>query len=957
MQNLNVIKKYQLLVILAVTVVQSFAQTGKVVGYIKDAKTQEALSYTAVAVYNLKDSTLAKGAITDTTGYFVIEPLKWGTYYLKISYVGYDFLNTQSFPLNEAQPIKDFGKIKLKPVAATLKAATVVAKQILFEQKGDTIQYHADAFKTHPDATAEDLVTKMPGVTTDGGTVKVNGEQVQQVLVDGKPFFGDDPNMALKNLPAEVIDKIQVFDKLSDQAQFTGFDDGNTTKTINITTKQGKNNGQFGKVYFGYGEDDRYLAGGNLNIFNGERRISLLGLSNNINQQNFSTQDLTGALGGGGGGRGGRGGGAQGGGGGAASNFLVSQQNGVATTNSFGLNYSDKWGKDIKVTGSYFFNRIDNTAITGLTRNYVTGKTGGLVYNENDTANNSNFNHRINFRFEYTIDSANSLIITPKFNYQLNNATSSVFGLNTLPEDIIQSRTGNNTTANGSGYDFANTIVIRHKLKKRGRTFSIGFTSDLNEKNGTGSLYSISQYALNDTTLSTPPPVDQHYTQYSKGYTLSPNLVYTEPVDSFSQLQINYTPAYTISNNNKETFNRDIFTQDYSSRDTALSNLYASTYISNKAGLGYRRNKKKYNFMLSANYQYATLSGSETFPYAYSSYKSFSDILPQAMFNYKFSKGTNLRVMYRTSTNIPSISQLQSVVNNSNPLLLSTGNPDLKQDYEQTLTLRYGKTNAGKSSGLFVYAFANYAMNYIGNSTFIPVKDTLINSTLLKRGSQLVRPVNINGYWNTRTFLTYGIPISKIKCNLNLNAGFNYACTPGLINSVTNLANNYGMSGGLGLSSNISEKLDFNFSSTANYNIVQNTLQNQLNNTYYSQTTSFKLNWIFLGGVVFNTSLNHTYYNGLSQGYNQNYLLWNAYMGYKFFKNKSLEAKVSLFDILNQNKNININVTDTYIENSRTNVLTRYFMATLTYTLRNFKGAAAPPADKPTEENPWRRRD
>lgn len=926
------------LLILSFYFIGQFTLRAQVSGLITDAKTFLPVQYASIVVMNVKDSSFVKGEVTDSAGSFIIESLSSGNYYLKISFIGYETILTEPFLISNVQPAKHFGTIKLKASAEVLKGAVVEAKQVMVQQKEDTIQYNANAFKTHPDATAEDLVAKMPGITTDNGSVKAHGEDVKQILVDGKPFFGDDPNAALKNLPADVIEKIQVFDKLSDQAQFTGFDDGQSNKTINIVTKLGKNNGQFGKIYAGYGEDDRYIAGGNINLFNGDRRISVIGLSNNINQQNFSTQDLLGVTGSGGrgGGRGGYGGGQYGGGQGGNSsyNFLVNPQNGISTTNAVGLNYSDKWGSKIKVSGSYFFNEMDNINTGTLTRNYITSKNTGQRYYENDNAENLNYNHRVNFRFEYTIDTANSLIITPKLNFQDNNAISSVFGNNRLPENVELSKTTNSTKANNAGYDLSNNILFRHKFTKRGRTFSLGLSNGMNYKTGTGSVFSLSKYYFtNDSTFT-----DQHSNQNTNGYSISPNIVYTEPLDSSSQLQFSYNPSYISNMTDKEVNNFNYTDQIYSNLDTALSNKYESTYIANKGGLGYRRNNKKYNFMAGFNYQYATLSGSEHFPTSFMVSKSFSNILPQAMLNYKFSRGTNLRIIYRTSTNMPSVSQLQNVINNSNPLLLSTGNPDLKQDFEHTVTIRYGKTNAEKASGLFVLIYANYAQNYIGNSTLIPVKDTtLTDGTLLKRGSQLTKPVNLDAYWNTRSLITYAWPVVKIKCNVNFNTGFNYTQTPGSINSAINLANNYGLSGGAGLSSNISEKLDFSVSYTANYNIVKNTLQTQSNSNYFSQVTSLKFNWIFWKGIVFNTSVNHTLYNGLSQSYNQDFLFWNASLGYKLLKDHSLEIKASVFDILKQNNSISRTVTETYIEDSQTRVLTRYFMFTLTYTLRNFK--------------------
>ena len=304
----------KLFILILFVLIHSIAmgQAFTISGTVSDDTAHTFLMGVSVALLHANDSIPFLGSVTDENGKFEIEDVLPGNYVLKATYLGYKNLVMK---LSVTNKDLNLGSLKMHQSSILLKAAVITATQTRVEQIEDTIMFHADAYKVHPDANAEDLVTKMPGVTSDGSTVKVNGENVTQVYVDGKPFFGTDPTLALKNLPAEIIDKIQVFDKASEQAQFTGFDDGQSNKTINIMTKAGKNNGQFGKVYAGYGEDGLWNAGGGINFFNGDSRLSIIGLSNNINQQNFATQDLLGVLGssGGGGGRGG-GGGSRGGG-------------------------------------------------------------------------------------------------------------------------------------------------------------------------------------------------------------------------------------------------------------------------------------------------------------------------------------------------------------------------------------------------------------------------------------------------------------------------------------------------------------------------------------------------------------------------------------------------------------------------------------------------------------------
>ena len=306
----------------------------------------------AVAILN-SDASTQKGDISNKYGGFSIS-LKPGKYTLQISFVGYK-------TCEQAVEILDrnvsLGRLSLNPSRQDLDEVTVTGKVPLAKQLGDTISYNADAYKTNPDANAENLIEKMPGVSVQNGQVQAQGEAVQKVLVDGKPFFGNDPKAALQNIPAEMVKKVEIFDQQSEQAQFTGIEDGETTKTVNIVTRKEYRNGTFGNAAAGYGTDERYLASASVNVFRDKRRISLLGLSNNVNQLNFSSEDLVGVASSGGR----RGRGRRSSGGGKVNDFTVNSSGGITTTNAIGLNYTDKWSDQVEITASYFMNRGDNT--------------------------------------------------------------------------------------------------------------------------------------------------------------------------------------------------------------------------------------------------------------------------------------------------------------------------------------------------------------------------------------------------------------------------------------------------------------------------------------------------------------------------------------------------------------------------------------------------------------------
>lgn len=913
-------------------------------GTIGDADDHLPLAGATLKLTPFADSTLWQGTAADDTGRFGFSNQPSGRYRLQINYLGYK----PTFKMvNVLGSDVHLGEVALPKEANTLKGVTVEENQTRVEQKNDTSEYNARGYKTGKDATAEDLVAKMPGITNENGTIKAHGETVQKVLIDGKEYFGDDASLALKNLPSDVVDRVQVFDRMGDQASFTGFDDGNSQKAMNITTKSGMNNGVFGKFYAGYGylTDSRYNAGASVNWFNGNRRLSFVGMSNNVNQQNFSSQDLLGLSGSSGGQRGGgmQGGGQRGGRGGPGggpnqgnNNFLVNQAGGISTTHSAGLNYSDVLGKNhnLKIAASYFFNLADNTSRSDLNRSYFNTGDSSTVYKEINETTSRNMNHRASLRLDYIIDSMNTLIFTPKFNYQNNTQTNIIDGQSLSSEGSLLGRTQSNYTTKNSGYNASGDLLWQHKFKRLYRTLSIDVGTTINNKAGNAAQYALNSYqALSDSAL-----IDQQANSSSNSYKVNGNITYTEPAGKSGMIQLSYEPSYTWNMADKETFSRDTATQTYSLRDTALSSKYDNDYMTHRATASYRLKGKQFNFMVGLAGQYALLTGDAIFPFVANTNRSFYNLLPNAMFNYKFKNNSNLRIMYRTNTNPPTIQQLQNVIDNTNPLLLTAGNPDLKQSFSHFLMVRYGYTDTKRGRSFFAFASANYTQNSVANSTLIATSDTMLNEfVVLRAGSQLTRPVNINGNLSVNSFFTYGMPIKPLKSNINFNAGFNYVRTPGLVNNALNLSNTYGVNGGLVLSSNISDKIDFTIGYTGNYNIVKNTLQTAANNNYFTHNANARFNWQFWKGFVINTSVQNTLYAGIANGYNQNIFLWNAALAYKFLKDESLDVRFSVNDILNQNSGISRSVTETYVEDSKNQVLKRYLMLTVTYTLKSFK--------------------
>ena len=905
------------------------AQTCTISGKVLDKITQNPLVGADVVVMNIQDTTRVQYAITNAEGVFTSGDLRKGQYKLRIYYMGYQ--NSEQTVLINFR-VQSLGTITLAPKTEKLKDVTVVGQAPPVTLKGDTTEFNASSFKVNPDANVEDLVKKMPGVTSEDGTVKAQGEEVKKVLVDGKPFFGDDPNIALRNLPAEIVDKIQVFDQASEQSQLTGFNDGETTKTMNIVTRSNRRNGQFGKVGAAYGDQDRYIVGGTMNKFKGAERITAIVSSNNLNQQNFTTQDIIGAMGfSGGGGRGGRGGNRGGnyGGGqmGIMNSYLSGPQSGLSTVNSIGLNFGNSYKNKLQINGSYFLNNNNNkNNQVSNTQNILSADSSTYTYGTSNSTT-KNFNNRLNLRIEYQIDSMNTLYIIPSLNFQ--TYTSNSMNINSNSWSDVQLNSSNySTNSNSQGYSISNRMTYRHKFVKPGRTFSVDFNTSFNER---------TPYSKSNTDLEFMVPtdsssiLDQVISTMNSGYTLTTNIAYTEPIGKMSMIQINANNSYTKNYSYKRTSDLNNASDAYI-RNDAYSNKYLNYFITNHLGLSYLLRGQKYYASAGFDVQRAGLNGHQTFPMASKTDKLYTNVLPNALINFRMTQQSHLILNYRTSTNPPSISQLQGVPDRSaDGLRITYGNPNLSPQYAHSMIARVTNVNRESGRNFFVLFAGTITQNSIGSST---------TYDSLNRAS--VNYLNKGTAYNLRSIGNFGFPVKLIKSNLNITGGVSYTRTPGFVNGLENISSTLTYSNGIVIGSNISEKVDFTLAESGNYNIVKNSVTPDNNNNYYSQNTTFRFNWILWKGFTYQTDLTNKLYTGLSASYNQNITLWNMGIGKKFMKNQAAEVRFTMYDLLNQNSSVSRSISSYQITDSRDLTLSRYFLVSFTYTFRKFTMGSAP---------------
>lgn len=908
--------RYFLLLLALGTLQYAQAQTSTdftVSGKILDSQSSEPIIGATVQMVNVKDSTKSIFAVTDIDGNFTLTKLEQAFYRLNVRSIGYD---AASSILRIRQTV-DLGVITLVPNVKELDEVEISANVVPVEQKGDTTQYNAAAFKTHADANGDELVAKMPGIVVDDSGVTANGEAVEQVLLDGKRFFGTDPLLTLKNIPADIIDKIQVYDELSDQAKFTGYDDGNTVKTMNVVTKTNRRNGQFGKFYAGYGTNERYSAGASVNSFKGNSRLSVLGMSNNINVQDFSNEDLVGMSSGGGRG-GGRGSG--------SSGFTSNQsQSGITATNTIGFNYSNEWNDRTELQMSYFYNHTNNEVEQQVLRTTSISEVS-QVYTENSSSSAENGNHRFNLRLDHELNDKSKLLIRSNFNTQQNDQKEATLAETVNSSDEIVGSTDNTYDTENNGISISNEIIYQYKLNSLGRTIQASFSHGWRPVDRKSIFQDIEADSLLDYT--TKEDVNE----------FTGRLSYTEPVGNFGQLQVDYEVNQNNRKSDIETLDKDLDTGE-SVLVEGLSSDFASGYTTHQpsVSLGFRNYERHINARLS--YQNASLSSTQKYPYALNVDATFNNLLVFIMGRLPIGENGNFHMHYQTESSMPSVSQLQEVIDNRNPLFLSVGNADLRNSYSHNLMGRFHISYPESDMTLSNFSMVKYTTNYIGQSTLVLTSDsTLQGDVTAQSGAQISQPVNLDGYWNVQNSTTFGKLISPIKSNINTTLTVGYTSLPGLINGETNRART--LTGGLRLvlASNISENVDFNLFSSLSANRVNNSLESTSDSKYMTYQYGGKINLTFPKGFVFRSNLSHLKYLGVSSSGDVSYTLWNMSVAKKLFENKLGEVELSVFDVLGQNQSVSQQVTSSYVQETHTDVLQTYLMLSFKYKIRHFKG-------------------
>jgi hypothetical protein len=911
-----------------------FAQhDGSVRGRMEDTISHSPISDATVTVLDIRDSSLVDFTRSRPSGYFQVSGLKRGKYRLLVTHIGYRQVS-RFFIISELVEDPDLGIIVPDNKASLLDAVTVEQEAAPVSIRHDTIEFNAGSFKTKPDAVVEDLLKKLPGVQVDkNGVIKANGEEVKKLLVDGKEFFGKDPKIASKNLPADAVDKVQVFDKKSDQSQFTGFDDGNSQKTINLTIKKDKKHGIFGKVTSGAGMDlpqgdDRYEDKFNINQFRDGRQISVLGMANNTNKQGFSFQDVLGFNGGmaGPGSSGGRGTGSNPFNSGIPIQGLTDNNQAITSTTAGGLNFNDEWPHHTESSGNYFYNRTDDAINLKDARQYL-APDNSYTQDQISSGRRYNENHRFTFIADHRIDSVNSMKFTSSLISQNSHRLSNAIDTSrALVGGALLNEGFSNSAADATGYEENANVLFRHRFEKKGRTLSANFSFGLNGNTGGGKLYSVNRYYQGVGMISTDS-LNQVYKLPGTGNNYGASLVYTEPMSKRSLLEFNASFYQSHSNSDKKSFDADSAGK-FTLPDALLTNDFKNTYTYEREGIQLRNQQRKINFAVGVNCQQAISRNYFGYLAGDSSLRqSFLNVLPNANLQFDFNRYRNLRLFYNTYTNPPGVQQLQPVPDNSDPLNIRLGNPRLRQEYYHSLRLSYLSFDPFRRTSFFA------TVNYSG------IHDRIVNDAeLTPTGVQVSMPVNLGGLFRLNGNLSWEFPLRSLKSNLNLNSSALYDHNAGLVNGVRNNSRNWTVSQGADLNFLSGESLDVTGGVRVDYNDVRYSLQPGQNQVYWTEDYTVDFNWYLRDRFSMASDLDYTHRSGLPAGYNSSPFIWNAGLAEKLFKNKKGTIRLQVFDMLSQNTGFSRSTSQNYIEDISYRVLNRYWLLSFTYNISRFAG-------------------
>ena len=886
--------------------------TGSVVEQGSDTPIEQA----TVRLLNVKDSAMVRGVVSARNGSFTLKNVKKGSYLLHITFIGYDPLYQPLQITGKKNPV-NVGKLELSDGAIELGEAVVIGKAPEVTVRNDTVEYNADSYKVTEGSVLEDLLKKMPGVEVDSeGKITVNGKEVKKVMVDGKEFFSDDPKVASKNLPAKMIDKLQVLDKKSDMAQMTGFDDGEEETVINLTVKPGMKQGWFGNAYGGYGSKDRYEGNAMVNRFVNNDQITFMGGANNTNNMGFSdlASTMFSGMGGGGGRRGGFGAGS-----------------GITSSGNAGLNFSKEFKPDkLTLGGNTRYSHSDNDARSKSDRQNILPGDSSSYDNSEAMSRTKSDNFGVDFRLEWKPDTMTQLIFRPSFSFShsMNDNFSDATTLDNERDTVNTNKSSNYSESNG--YNLNASIDFSRKLNNKGRVFSATLSGGNSDSYSDGMNRSDIVY-FNQTDALKNSIIDQRSRYDNKGFNYRAYVSWVEPIGHNNFIQA----TYSISQRKQEAL-KNVYNQDadgiYNVLDSAYSQSYRNNFISQRASLSFKSQRAKFNYTIGLNLD-PSYSSSENFVGDTTLSKITRKVVnlsPMAQFNYMFDKRTNLRIMYNGRTSQPSMTQLQPIADISDPTNITIGNPDLNPRYTNNVFIRFQQFTPEKQRAFMIMANGSYIINDIVSYTSYN-QETGVKTTTYK---------NVNGNYSGNVRMMLNTPLKNKKFSINSMTMASFANSNGYINEEKNTNRNLILSerGGIDFRSSY---LDLGVNGNIRYNATSNSLQKENNqNTFNYGAGGYTTIYLPLNFKI-ESDVNWSTNSGYGDGFKQNEVLWNASASKSFLKNNQGTLRFKIYDILQQRSNISRSITASYIQDSEYNTLGSYFMVHFIYRFSIFKGGAS----------------
>ncbi len=898
-------------------------------GSVADTASNVALVNSSILILNSKDSTLVKYTRADKDGKFALNNLKDGSFILLVSYPDYaDYV--ERFSLDAAKNSLNFGKIRMILTARLLQEVIVkgtVAEMVI---KGDTTEFNAAAFKTEANAKVEDLLKQIPGMQIDkDGKITAQGQTVNKVLVDGEEFFGDDPTLVTKNIRADMVDKVQLYDKKSDQATFTGVDDGEKTKTINIKLKEDKKSGYFGKAEAGSGNDDFYQGQAMFNIFKGKKKFSAYGTIGNTAKTGLGWEESSkygssstqvseeGYIYFGGGG----------------SDDLDSYDGrfngeGIPVTRSGGVHYDTKWKEDKQSINLNY--KVGSIGVAGSnnTLNQNNLPTGIINSNSGQNFDNYMFRHKLDATYIVKVDSTSEIKIMADGTLK-NNTTESNYLSSSLRGDgtALNGGTRSVSTA-GDQRLFNSSLLWNKKLKKKGRTVSLSLGQRYSNEDNDGYLNSANRFYNTTGALDSIQNIDQYKTNLTSMSGFNSNLAYTEPLSKTLSVIVNYGLNYSESNSDRKSFNKSV-TGNYDILDNQFSNNFDLAQTSNQAGavFSYRQKKTVLTFGSKASF----VNFDQTDLYTDKQYdRNFMNWNPTATYQYNFSTQKSFSIRYIGNTTQPNISQIQPIRVNTDPLNITLGNPDLGPAFNNRFTVSFNSYKVISDRNIFVNASYNFTSNAIVSNT---VTDAAGKSTFqsINLSDKSPAALYMYGYFSRK------IPTTDIRVGLNANVNFNTYFN--MINSVLNTTTAANYNGQLSVSMYKPKKHDFYVGIGPGYSKSESDLQKNINNNGWVINSYFGANWELPGKI--RIGMNGSYlFQQKTQSFNEDFdrFLLNTTLTKSFMKSESLKLQLSGNDLLNQNTGFNRRATSNMITQNSYTTIRRYAMFSVIYDLSKMGG-------------------